>query len=353
MTLSKGFTQNSAANPLDARLMDAARFVRSADGSVRTGVLWTSSATGNVVGSTSSMNVAIVTADFLLSRAASDGAIIITNTGSVNLQLDAAPSSNSRIDVVWVKQNDGGAGGQGDADSVPTLGKTTGIASASPVKPSIPAGALELAAVLVPAGVTATNASGVTITNSFRYAALSGSPIRYRSESDMRADTTVATGNTAYVADGSYFYRRAAAWVRSDMDSIAVIQQQSRLSLSSSTTLATLGSSTATSVTYDSSLMPLSNGVVGPVAIAGWYEVTGTVQWTSNSSGTRYLELTQNDQSTNPPAADLRPGATGTYGNVTTTMYCNAGDYIKLKGYQDSGATLTYASRLVVRATRF
>lgn len=164
MALTRGFTQNSGTTPLDTRLMFMALSRRNADGSPRLGMLYgpTTPVTG-----TTSMNVTLAdNTAFVLSRGTTDGVTIITNVGgTTSVTLDAAPSANARIDVVWLKQNDGGTGGQGDADSLPTFGKTTGTAAASPAVPTIPTGALALARVYIPANVASTTDSGVTITS--------------------------------------------------------------------------------------------------------------------------------------------------------------------------------------------
>lgn len=354
MALSNGFVQNGATAPLDARMMESARFIRTASGAVRTGVLWTSGATGNVVGSTTSMNVVIIAADFLLSRVVTDGAVLVTNNGSVNMAIATAPSSNSRIDVVWVKQNDST---QGDATSTAAFGVTTGTAAASPTKPSIPTGALELATVLVPAGVTATNASGVTISNTFQYAAPFGGPIRYRSEADMRSDiSNVPAGTSAYVTGGGEFYSRGTYWTRVDATTFAVLQAQTDQTLASGTSLTSIGSS---SPRYDSSdplLLPNSGATIGPIVLSGWYRVTANVNWTGNANGLRHIEFADNDVVYNPPASDERPGSATTGANsgqnLSSVLFFNAGDYIKLKAWQNSGSTLSYRSRMIVELLR-
>lgn len=87
------------------------------------------------------------------SRSGADGASkFIVPTGSITTT--AAPASNSRLDVVWARQNDPS---KGDADNQAVLGVTQGTAAASPVKPSIPAGAVTLAVYNVPAGITRTS----------------------------------------------------------------------------------------------------------------------------------------------------------------------------------------------------
>lgn len=65
----------------------------------------------------------------------------------------AAPASGSRIDVVYALQHDST---QGDADGFCVLAVAQGSAGASPAKPSVPIGGIELAAFVVPTGITTT-----------------------------------------------------------------------------------------------------------------------------------------------------------------------------------------------------
>lgn len=173
MALTRGFTQNSATTPLDTRLMFMGLLARKTDGSPRVGMLYgpTSPITG-----TTSMNVTLAdNTAFATSRGTTDGVNLILNVGGpVTVTLDAAPTANSRIDVVWVKQNDGGTGGQSDADSNPVFGKTSGQAVAVPATPSIPVGALALASIRVPANAASTTDSGVVISTLVQPTILAG-----------------------------------------------------------------------------------------------------------------------------------------------------------------------------------
>lgn len=208
MALTRGFIRNAVTTPLDARLMDMARVVGNADGSPRVGVL---DGDGRaIVTALATMNVAIAAADFVTSKGTADGVAIFTNDGTVNVAITAAPASNSRIDVIWVKHNDNTTG---DANSTPVFGVTAGTAAASPTKPTIPTGALELATLRVYAGTTAANGGLNTLTNTYQMTAAAGGAVPFRTKSDLLLWTNPLVGQVAFVLDvADFFTWRAGAW---------------------------------------------------------------------------------------------------------------------------------------------
>jgi hypothetical protein len=136
-------------------------------------------------------------------------AILMSNDGTTQVTIPAAPGSNSRYDVVWVKQNDA-VSPNADADSLPTFGVTSGSAAPSPVEATvlaaIPAGALPLASLLIPSGVSATNAGGVVITQKFPYSTTTGSPLWVRNATELAALTIFQAGTEVYRLDVSTKY---------------------------------------------------------------------------------------------------------------------------------------------------
>lgn len=199
MTLTRGFIRNAATTPLDARLMDMASVVSNVDGSPRTGVL--GGANLSIVSTLATMNVAVAAAEFVASKGKADGVSIFTNDGVVNVPITAAPVSNSRIDVIWVKHEDNTTG---DAASLPIFGVTAGVAGAVPAKPAIPTGCLELATLRVYSGTTATNGGSNLLTNTYQMTAARGGVVPFRTKTDLDAWTTATIGQLAEVrADAS------------------------------------------------------------------------------------------------------------------------------------------------------
>lgn len=88
---------------------------------------------------------------------ASVGPVVFANAATVNVATTAAPGSNSRYDVVWVRQHLTAADSGADSDIDVEFGVEQGVVSASPVVPAVPTGALALGAFLVTTGVTATS----------------------------------------------------------------------------------------------------------------------------------------------------------------------------------------------------
>lgn len=157
-----------------------------------------------VTGNSNSMSVTVHPFNAVLNRY---GALLIQNDGNVNVPLNAAPSANSRIDVVYVKQNEKRSP-MSDSSDVPTFGVVKGTAAAVPVAPAVPAGALALAQVLLPAGVSNTAASGVVITQTYIGAAMKGDMLRVQTSAQRDALTMVPEGTLLHnVADNCDYVR--------------------------------------------------------------------------------------------------------------------------------------------------
>lgn len=162
-----------------------------------------------VTGNGDSMSVTVHPFNAVLNRY---GALLIQNDGNVKVSLAASPSANSRIDVVYVKQNESRSP-MSDGSDVPMFGVVKGTAAATPVAPSVPAGALALAQVLLPAGVSNTAAGGVVITQTYIGAALKGDMLRVWTSAQRDALTHVPEGTVLHnVADGCDYVRKGNKW---------------------------------------------------------------------------------------------------------------------------------------------
>ena len=162
-----------------------------------------------VTGNSNSMSVTVHPFNAVLNRY---GALLIQNDGNVNVPLNAAPSANSRIDVVYVKQHETRSP-MSDSSDVPAFGVVKGTAAAVPVAPAAPAGALALAQVLLPAGVSNTAAAGVVITQTYIGAAMKGDMLRVQTSAQRDALTKVPEGTLLHnVADGCDYVRKGDKW---------------------------------------------------------------------------------------------------------------------------------------------
>ncbi len=208
MTLTRSFIRNAVMTPLDARLFNMAELVCNNDGSPRVGVLGPANA--SIVATTATMNVTVAAAEFATSKGKADGVPVFTNDGTVNVLIGAAPASNSRIDVIWVKHNDDTTG---DANALPVFGVTAGVAAASPTKPAIPTGALELATLRIYSGTTATNGGANTLTNTYQMTASRGGTVAVRTAIERTAWTNPVVGQEVLQLDTLETWQwTGAAW---------------------------------------------------------------------------------------------------------------------------------------------
>lgn len=172
-----------------------------------------------VTGRGDSMSVTVHPFNAVLNRY---GALLIQNDGDVKVPLSAAPSANSRIDVVYVKQNETRSP-MSDSSDIPSFGVAQGVVAATPVAPGIPDGALALAQVLLPAGVSNTAASGVVITQAYIGAAMKGDMLRVQTSAQRDAMTTVPEGTLLHnVADNCDYVRTPSGKWAKTRDTISV-----------------------------------------------------------------------------------------------------------------------------------
>lgn len=162
-----------------------------------------------VTGNSNSMSVTVHPFNAVLNRY---GALLIQNDGDVKVPVAAAPSANSRIDVVFVKQQETRSP-MSDDSNFPVFGVAKGVAAATPVAPSVPSGALALAQVLLPAGVSNTAASGVVIAQTYIGAAMKGDMLRVQTSAQRDAMTKVPEGTLLHnVADNCDYVRKNGKW---------------------------------------------------------------------------------------------------------------------------------------------
>lgn len=215
MAVTKGFgtTGNGAGTvtPLDHKLAQAGLITKrgATTNQVRSGLFYDGVA--NIVVGTSGMSYSVQPFTAVLSRSAAAGAVLLCNDGLVNVVTTAAPGSNSRIDVVYVWQREFSLDG---VDSNPVIGVVQGTPAAVPVAPSLAAfpGAIELARITVPAGVTATN-SGTTIVQTAPFTAAAGGVVMFRNATERDAAVLVAGTRCQLLSDGSRFISTGSGWV--------------------------------------------------------------------------------------------------------------------------------------------
>lgn len=181
MALTRSFpTQHPSGLPItDTRRLTAARYVRNADGTPRPGILPTHA--NPIVTGRASMGYDIAPFSAVTSRV-STGAEEIANDAVTTVTTTAAPGTNSRIDVIWVRSQ---FVQHGDANNDVVFGVAQGAAAQSPQKPVIPTGALELATATILS--TTTTTATVAITQTHPYTASAGGMVWLRSATEQAA----------------------------------------------------------------------------------------------------------------------------------------------------------------------
>lgn len=135
------------------------------------------------------------------------GFYIVVEDDVAAVELDPADSTNDRIDVIYVIQNDYQVDA-GEVDSTVEYGVATGTPGVTPTAPTVPTGAFALWECEVPANATDT-LDGVVFTPVFVWTAPVGSTMPVRDSTDL-ASWTPADGSMAYRLDASVEYRRVA-----------------------------------------------------------------------------------------------------------------------------------------------
>jgi hypothetical protein len=203
--------------PLDHKMAQLGLIVKTAANTIRPGLFWDGNTT--IVSGTANMSYNVRAFSAVTSRGSTAGAVLLTNDAVVNVATTAAPGSNSRIDVVYLWQREFSIDG---TDSEPVIGVLQGTSAADPTAPSLASfpGAIELARIVVPSGVTATN-SGTTITQTAPFTAVDGGVVSFRNTTEMAAWTSALTGQKAidrsttvvYVWDGSAWKAWESDWI--------------------------------------------------------------------------------------------------------------------------------------------
>lgn len=194
-------------SPVEARKSLAGMFSRRADGSPRQGLL-----TPLTVAGTSGWAYSVPAASWVTSRGAVDGVVLSGNDGTVQVATDPAPATGSRIDIIYVLNRDVD---NADTDSEAIVGVAVGAASGTPVAPSIPAGAMEIARATVLS--TNANTSQATIQQTAPMTGLAGADIVVPfglSSFAARIPDPVTGMKVFSTAENTLYVRVGGAWRR-------------------------------------------------------------------------------------------------------------------------------------------
>lgn len=245
------------------------------------------------------------------------GAVWLANVGTdSNVTLPAAPAANRRIDLIYVTMR---SADLGDPASTPVFGFVQGVASATPVVPSLPANlstAIPLATVEIPAGATTTLSAGVIITQAFPYTAMAGGTVPVRNLVELGAWTPADGARAFCLADNSEYVRSGGVWVRGAVAAASLISAS--LTASTWVPLTSVGSWSFSPALQ----MPWNSGVVIPAS--GSYLLAVAAEIVGGGATHGRFALKKND-----------------------TSPTNAGTILASQSRQDAGSIIVSASRQV------
>jgi hypothetical protein len=232
MTLRNGFPAVSdAADQFDIRAALRANIAQDADGNIKQGLAPTAATLAGVVSSRDDMQCDIAAFSAAIDR---QGPVFLHHEGTDQVTITPSPAANSRIDSIWVKQQESAAP-LSDSTDGPVFGVTDGTPNANPVPPEIPEGALQLATITIPSTATSTASSGVIITNAYPFTASLGGQIYFRSYTEMQEWPPVE-GQKAFIPTGDKageYVGKAAVWDSVTPTVFSLTQQDTKLMVGS------------------------------------------------------------------------------------------------------------------------
>lgn len=283
MALTRSFpTQHPSGLPItDTRRVTAGLITRNADGTPRAGIF--PSNANPIVSGRASMGYDV--APFLAATSRiNTGVELIANDAVTIVPTTAAPPSNSRIDVIWVRAQ---FVQHADANNDVVFGVTQGVAAAVPSKPAIPVGALELATATILS--TTTTTATVVITQTYQFTASAGAVVLVRSLAER--DAWLAPANAIVRIVGSPVrYRRVGAEWRSEPGAHVEFTGNVTVGNGAPTSVGTLA--VDSSKTNDTEL---ATAVAGGASVKeGVYVVNVSTSVSISATGRCFIDITAN-----------------------------------------------------------
>ena len=208
MTLRNGFPAVSdAADQFDIRAALRATTAQDANGNIKTGVSITAKSLTGLVTAGNGMNSDIAAFDAVTNRY---GPVWLSNDGTISVKHAAAPSANSRIDLICIKQNETASPASDPTDG-PEAIIVTGTPAVDPVTPATPEGALALARVTIPSTATSMTSTGVIYEQMYPFTASAGADLLFRSETEKDA-WTPWEGQKCRLLDGNEYQAKSGVW---------------------------------------------------------------------------------------------------------------------------------------------
>lgn len=310
----------------DTRRIFAGLVAVAADGSPRLGVV--PAHLNPLVTSTGSMAYSVAPFTAVTSRSGTGVVELVANDAATTVPTTAAPASNSRIDVIWVRCL---FTGYTDPTGLPVFGVTQGTAGVSPSKPTIPAGALELATATIPSTAIGTNSAGVVITQTYLYTAAAGGVVRVRNSTELAAWVPADGAFAARLDTGSLMARAAGAWrplfPRISLVAGATMVVAGPANVNNWSTVGTGDSTADAGFAY--------NAASGDITCqrAGWYSSEVRMGVSAVSGAAIAFHMVRNGSGADVRTQDtvLTHGSFGTVAKLAIgSMYLNANDTLRL-----------------------
>lgn len=353
---------SNGTTPLNARL--ALSGLIASDGTsalaIRQGVFYDgqgSVVVGNTDTGTMSYSVRAAVFALPLLGVTSSGAVVAVNDALFKATTTAAPGSNSRIDVIWVRQHAVASDGGPDANNIFEIAVTQGTAAASPSVPAIPTGAMALAQAVMTSGSTSTNALAFTQVHGWTAAA--GAPIPVRNSTERNA-LTEYDGMRCYRLDTRSFetwWSSDSGWHRDPApfpfpDAVnrprRILTRTATFSLANNVLTAVGSWSVDTGDDGNATGLNLSPSTTITATYAGLYRVDYSMQFPAASNIIR-IELLKNG-TVGPPATGTVVGFIDGAGGGQQTLrwsgyvYLAAADTLIPAVFQNSGSSITCGS---------
>lgn len=344
---------SNGTTPLNARLANAGLIADDGTSGLaaRNGVFYDGQGnvvSGNTDTGTMSYSVRACQMALYLLGVSSSGIVTAVNDAVFKATTTAAPGSNSRIDVIWVRQHAVASDGGPDTDTILQIGVTQGTAAALPTVPAIPTGAMALAQALMPSGTTSTN--GLTITQVHNWTSTHGSPIPVRNQTERDSTLTGFNGLSVYRLDNQLIEtHNGTAWGGAHKPR-RLLTRLATFSLATATNTA-VGSWTADTGDDGDGVITFTNPVL-TINRAGRYRVRFLMIFPTNTTGSRTVAIYRNPTiaggvvtaGTASAINTIAGQATSNSLDVEVDVVCAAGDTLAAACSQTSGGALTCGS---------
>lgn len=297
---------------------------------------------GVLTPSATAMTIAIAQTVWQLPDPTNSVATFFSPIDATTLTFAAAPATGGRIDAIAVKQNNVE---NGDTDSRVNVVVITGVASGSPVPPTMPSGYFRYTNELIVAGITNMAAATQTLFSTTTYAP---HMIAATTLANLNLTTGLPGQHAIVYADGlnnGDYVWNVSAWVPIGR-TVGAVLSYNATALSIPTGVATQLTDTYLATTKAVGVTVTGGAVT--IITPGDYWVSGSVLFAANATGLRQIQINRNStvSSTNLLVGASSPGAAASPTTVAPRrlVTLSAGDVLRFWIAQNSGGSLAVSN---------